>query len=139
MHVRCPDQCCMIKSILCVHVHAACLCPYCMSMSICISMSMLMMHFHVNVYVHIYRNAGLSEIRPVRYRAEKKLTMPEQVWYRTKLTQSGIFLVWYQTKIRDAVLPMPALVSSMPMPSCAAYIRSYAKPFLPQPCAESVG
>jgi hypothetical protein len=43
--------------------------------------------------------------------------MPEQVWYRTKLTQSGIFLVWYRTKIRHAGMPMPALVSSMLMPS----------------------
>jgi hypothetical protein len=32
----------------------------------------------------------------------KKLTMPGQVWYRTKLTQSGIFLVRYWTKIWDA-------------------------------------
>jgi hypothetical protein len=47
----------------------------------------------------------------------KKLTMPEQVWYRTKLTQSGIFLVRYRTKIRDAGMPMPALVFWMPMPS----------------------
>jgi hypothetical protein len=28
--------------------------------------------------------------------------MPEQVWYWTKLTQSGIFLVQYGIKIRDA-------------------------------------
>jgi hypothetical protein len=46
--------------------------------------------------------------------------MPEQVRYRTKLTQSGIFLVRYRTKIRLAGMPMPALVSSMPMPSYAA-------------------
>ncbi len=37
--------------------------------------------------------------------------------YRTKLMQSGIFLVRDRTKIRDAGMPMPALVSSMPMPS----------------------
>jgi hypothetical protein len=37
----------------------------------------------------------------------KKLTMPELVRYRTKLTQSGIFLVCYRTKIRDAGMPMP--------------------------------
>jgi hypothetical protein len=43
--------------------------------------------------------------------------MPEQVRYRTKLTQSGIILVRYQTKIRDAEMPMTAIVSSMPMPS----------------------
>jgi hypothetical protein len=34
----------------------------------------------------------------------KKLMMPEQVWYQTNLTQSGIYLVRYQyrTKIQDA-------------------------------------
>ncbi len=47
----------------------------------------------------------------------KKLVMPEQVQYRTKLTQSGIFLVRFQTKIRYAGMPIPALVSSMPIPS----------------------
>jgi hypothetical protein len=59
----------------------------------------------------------------------KQLTMPEQVQFRTKLTQSGIFLVRYQTKIRDAGMPMPALlssmpalVSSMPMPSYGIHV-----------------
>ncbi len=51
----------------------------------------------------------------------KKLTMTEQVRYWTKLTQSGIFLVRYRTKIRDAGMLMPALVSSMPMSS---YVRA---------------
>jgi hypothetical protein len=45
--------------------------------------------------------------------------MPEKVQYWTKLTQSGIFLVRYRTKIWDAGMPMPALVSLMPMPSYA--------------------
>jgi hypothetical protein len=45
----------------------------------------------------------------------KKLTMQEQVRYWTKLSQSGIISVWYWTKIQDA--GMPALVSSMQMPS----------------------
>jgi hypothetical protein len=36
--------------------------------------------------------------------------MPKPVWYRTKLTQSGIFLVQYRSKIRDAGMPMPVLV-----------------------------
>jgi hypothetical protein len=49
----------------------------------------------------------------------KKLMMPEQVWYRTKLTQSGIFLFRYRTKIRHAGMLMPALVSLMLMPSYA--------------------
>ncbi len=47
----------------------------------------------------------------------KKLTTPEQVRYQTKLTQSGIFLIRCRTKIRDAGMPMLALVSSMPMPN----------------------
>jgi hypothetical protein len=46
--------------------------------------------------------------------------MPEQVWYRTKLTQSSIFLVQYRAKIRHVGMPMPVLVSSMPMPSYVA-------------------
>jgi hypothetical protein len=45
----------------------------------------------------------------------KKITMPRQVRYRTKPRQSGIFLVWYWTEIIDAGMPMPALVSWMPM------------------------
>jgi hypothetical protein len=32
----------------------------------------------------------------------KKLTMPEQVQYRTEPTQSDIFLVRYRNKIMDA-------------------------------------
>ncbi len=47
----------------------------------------------------------------------KKLMMPKPVRFRTKLTQSGIFLVRYRTKIRDAGMPMLALVSLMPMPN----------------------
>ncbi len=53
----------------------------------------------------------------------KKLTTSEHVWYWTKLTQSDIFLVWYRTKIWDAGMPMPVLVSSMPMPS---YVLSFS-------------
>jgi hypothetical protein len=49
----------------------------------------------------------------------KNLTMPGQVRYRTKPRQSGIFLVRYRTKIIDAVMPMPALVFWIPMPSYA--------------------
>jgi hypothetical protein len=52
----------------------------------------------------------------------KKIAMPKPVRYRTKLTQSGIFLVWCWTKIQDAGMPMPVLVSSMPMPSYASHI-----------------
>ncbi len=44
---------------------------------------------------------------------------PEQVRYRIKLT--SIFLVRYRTKIWDAGMPMPALVSSMPIPSYMAF------------------
>jgi hypothetical protein len=47
----------------------------------------------------------------------KKPTMPGMIQYRTKPRQSSNFLVQYQTEIIDAGMPMPALVSSMPMPS----------------------
>jgi hypothetical protein len=101
----CPCPCCMSMSIMLVHVHVAC--PY----HCCMSMSMSM-------YIYI----EMPECRTVQHPVSavpdwKKLTMPEQVRYRTKLTQSGIFLVQYRTKIRDAGMPMPALISSMTMPS----------------------
>jgi hypothetical protein len=77
----------------------------------------LYLYLYVHVHVHICRNAGMLDCPASGQSGTglKKLTMPEQVRYRTKLTQSGIFLVWYQTKIRDAGMPMPAVVSSMPM------------------------
>jgi hypothetical protein len=43
--------------------------------------------------------------------------MLELVQYRTKLTQSDIFLVRYRTELVDAGIPMPELVFLMPMPS----------------------
>jgi hypothetical protein len=63
----------------------------------------------------------------------KKLTMPEQVRYRTKPMQSGIFLVRHWNKIMDATMLMPAFVSLMPMPSyvhqCSASLYySYSHP-----------
>jgi hypothetical protein len=45
----------------------------------------------------------------------KKITMSETVQYRTKPRQSDFLLVWYRTKIIDAGMPMPALVSWIPM------------------------
>jgi hypothetical protein len=113
----------MTKAMLRVHVHAACPCPYCMSMSILHVMSMSMLHAHVNVHVYILY-IEMPECRTVRHPVSpvsdwKKLTIPEQVLYRTNLTQSDIFEVRYRTKIRDAGMLMPALVLSMPMPSPA--------------------
>ncbi len=113
IHAALSKLCCVSMPMQHVHVQNACPCPCCMSM--------LMLHVTVNVHVHIYRNAGMPD-RPASNQSGtglKKLTMPEQVRYRTKLTQTGIFLVQYRTKIRDAGMPMPALVSSMPMPSYA--------------------
>ncbi len=103
--VACTCPCCMSMSILHVHVHVACSCQCCMPMS----MSMF-----------IYTE--MPECRTVRHPVSlvpdwKKLTIPEQVRYRTMLTQSGIFVVRYRPKIRDAGMPMPALVFSMLMPS----------------------
>jgi hypothetical protein len=112
-----------------LYVHGACPCPCFMSM----------MNVHVSVHVHaahhrcvcvcecvfvcvfVCINAGMPDCPASEQSSTglKKITMPEQVRYRTKLTQSGIFLVRYRTKIRHAGMPMPALVSSMPMPSYA--------------------
>jgi hypothetical protein len=123
MHVHCPDTCCMTKGVLRVHVHAACPCPYCIHMS--------MLHAHVNAACTCqcpctYTYIEMPEWRTVRNSVSpvpdrKKLTILEQVHYRTKLTQSGIFLVRYRTKIRDAGMPMPSLVFSMPMPRYANF------------------
>ncbi len=103
----CPCPCCLSMSIMHVHVHVACPCQCCMSMS-------------MSMYIYI----EIPECRTVRHPVSpvpdwKKLLMSEQVRYRTKLTQSGIFLVRYRTKIRDAGMRMPAIVSSMLMPSYA--------------------
>jgi hypothetical protein len=72
----------------------------------------------VSVCVRVYkcRNAGLSGIRSVRYQIEKtndagNSLVPDQA----KAVRH--FLVQYQTEIIDARMPMPALVSSMPMPT----------------------
>jgi hypothetical protein len=43
--------------------------------------------------------------------------MPGLIQYRTKPTQSGIFLVRYWIEIMDVGMLMPSLVSSMPMTS----------------------
>ncbi len=98
MHVHCPSPCCI---------------------TCCMFMSMSM---SIDLYIE------MPECRTVRHSVSpvpdwKKLMMLKPVGYWTKLMQSSIFLVWYQTKIRDAGMPMPALVSSMPMPSY--YISPY--------------
>jgi hypothetical protein len=69
------------------------------------------------MYVYKCRNVGTVRhpVSPIGTRM--KLMMPEQVQYRTKLTKSGSFLIRYRNEIMDAGMPMPALVSSMPMPS----------------------
>jgi hypothetical protein len=141
MHVHCTGPCRMAKSVLRVnvhtvcHVHVACSChcPRCMFMSL----SMLHVHvnaaFHVNPALHVnasfhvnaafhdnascphlcpctYVYVEMPECRTVRHPVSpvpdrKKITIPEQIRYRTKL--------------RDAGMLMPALVSLMPMPSYA--------------------
>ncbi len=54
----------------------------------------------------------------------KKLMMPGMVRYRTMPRQYGIFLVLYRTETTDAGMPIPMLVSSMPMPSDAPLTSS---------------
>jgi hypothetical protein len=106
IHAAWPNPFCVSMSMLYVHAHTACPCPCQCSMSM--SMSMY-------IYIEMLECWNVwHQVSPVL--ECKKLTMLEQVWYQTKLTQSGIFLVRYWTKIRDARMPMPALISSMPMP-----------------------
>ncbi len=73
----------------------------------------------VFVCVFVYINAGMLDCPASDQSGTgmKKLTMPGQVQYRTKPRQSVIFLVRYRTESIDAGMPMPALVSWMPMPS----------------------
>jgi hypothetical protein len=138
MHVHCPGPC--RKSVLHVnvhahtacHVHVACSCQCFIPRQCCIPcqscipcqcciLCQCFMSMSMSMYIYV----EMPECRTVQHLVSpvpdwKKLAMPEQVRYRTKVTQSGIYLVRYlikMTKIRDAGMPMPALVSSMPMPS----------------------
>jgi hypothetical protein len=108
-------------------IRAACPCSYCMSMS--------MLHVDVNASCQCQCPECRTVWHPVSLVPDwKKLTMPKPVRYRTKLTQSGIFLVQYWTKIWDAGMPMPALVSSMPMPSYVFfYVNANLRPDLMPP------
>jgi hypothetical protein len=59
--------------------------------------------------------------------------MPEPIRYRIKVMQSGIFLIRYRTEMTDAGMPMPALVSWMPMPTYDNYAGANSRrksPFL---------
>ncbi len=136
----CPSSICMSMSMLHVHVHAASSCPCCMFMS------MYILHLHVNVQaacpypcschlcvcVCVYMSVCMSvcvRMCVLVYKCQtvwhsispvpewKKLTIPGLDRCQTKPTQSGTFLVRYWTEITDAGMPMPALVSSMPMPN----------------------
>jgi hypothetical protein len=115
MHVHCPDPCCMTKATLRVHVHASCPCPCCMSVS------MLLVHANA-VCSCQFPCTYLKKCRTVQHLVN---LVPDWKKLMTKLTQSGIFLVWYWTKIWDAGMPMPALVSSMPMPSYVVRYPQY--------------
>ncbi len=87
------------------------------------------MHVRVRVCVRVrvYKcwNAGMPDC-PASDQSStgmKKLTMPGQVRYRTKPRQSGIFWVRYRTESIDAGMPMPELVSWMPMPSYGNFVQ----------------
>ncbi len=129
-HAACTCPCCMSMSILHIHVHVACPCQCCMSMSI-----------SMDIYIEMpeCRNAGLFGIQSVWYRTEKNYDT-ETGPYRTKLTQSRIFLDWYQTKIRDARMPMTALVFSIPVPryACTVHITPIICKSRKQHCANSL-
>jgi hypothetical protein len=109
------------------HVHVACSCQCCIPFQCCIPCQCyipcqcwILCQCFMSMSMHIY--VEMPEYRTVWHPVSpvpdwKKLMMPEQVRYQTKLTQSGIFWVRYRTKSQDAGMPMPALVSSMLMPS----------------------
>jgi hypothetical protein len=74
----------------------------------------------------IYAHSKLPECRIVRHPGGpvpdwKKLMMPELILYRNKAMQSGILMVRYRAEMKDAGLPMPALVFWMPMPTYVFY------------------
>jgi hypothetical protein len=85
---------------------------------VCVCKCMFVCVF-VCVFVFVCINAGMRECPASDQSGTgiKKLMMLGQVRYRIKPRQSGIFLVRYRTDIIDAGMPMPALVSRMPMPS----------------------
>ncbi len=141
VHAACPCPCSISVSMLHVNVNAACPCPcpFCISVSklhtrvygpwLC-PRCMFMFMLHVCVPVHAACTyIEMPECRTVRHSVSPvpectELTMPGQVRYQTKWTQSGIFLVRYRTKILDARMPMPALVSWMPMPSYGSIYKT---------------
>ncbi len=98
----------MLKVHVPVHVHDAhhwCVCV-CECVFVC-------------VLVFMCINTGMSDCPASDQSGTrmKKLTMLGQVRYLTKPRQSSNFLVQYRIEIIDAGMPMPALVSWMPMPS----------------------
>ncbi len=131
VHGACLCPCCTFMSMLHVHVHAACVCPCCMPTS--------KLHVHVHaaspcpcqcpsrlsvsmgmcacacVPVLVCACVQMPECQTVRYMISpvlewKKLAMPGPIGYQH-------FFARYQTEMMDPGMPMPALVSSMPMPS----------------------
>jgi hypothetical protein len=116
-------------SMVHVHVHASCPCcksmftPHIIGVWGCGGVRVrvrVRVRMRVRVRVYKCRNAELSGIRSVWYRTEKTNdagTGP--VLDQAKAVRH--FFVRYRTGIIDAGMPMPALVSSMPMPSYAGF------------------
>jgi hypothetical protein len=103
-----------------VHYRSVCVCEgVFVCMSVCVFVCVFMCMF-VCVCVCINTRMPDCPASDQSGTGLKKLTLQGIVRYRTKPRQSGIFLVRYRTEIIDAEMPMPALVSSMPMPSYAA-------------------
>ncbi len=148
LHVRvpavCPRSCCIpiSMSILHVRVHAVCPCPCCMSMSMsmlhahahvraacpcpfCMSMTMSILHVRVQAaypcpwYIqHI--NAGMPDCPASGQYGTgmKKTNDAGRNRSGTGLSWSSPAFFWSGTGIK-LWMPMPAIVSSMPMPSYA--------------------
>jgi hypothetical protein len=103
------------------HVHVACSCQCCIPCKCfipcqCCILCQCFMSMSMSLYIYVDMPERRTVWHPISLVPDwKKLTMLEQVRYQTKLTQSSIFLFRYRTKFRDAGIPMPALVSLMPM------------------------
>jgi hypothetical protein len=112
VHDACPCPCCtsMILSMFSpVHHRSVCLCE-CMFVFMCVLVCIF-------VCVFVCINAVMPDCPASDQSGTrlKKLTMLGIVRHKTKPRQSGIFLVQYRTEIIDVGMPMPALVSLMPI------------------------
>ncbi len=99
-----------------VHVHASCPCSTSMFLSMFSPVHIRSVCVYECVFVCVFVCVCINARMPDCPTSDQSST---EMKIRTKPRQCGVFLVRYQTEILDAGMPMPALVSLMPMPSYA--------------------